>query len=360
MNGSKSNFDALSAELLCNGTMHQLVYIELREGKIKNINIANQVVGIPSDEKYSDFSLNYQADVGVCTIRGGNINSQFMAGSNTKAFYISLDMFGNVDEDEIMAGDYRQLGLTNPSTPKVRLYDVNIARIPGAVVVYGTSGKISNSISGGRLGGSNAIVVEGIVHRLDSDGEVRPYIEGMLVGLPISLYPANGVSIDEVRPGDVIKFTYKGKELRSYSKLFTLTPNSHDDSTVLSPDKLYSEDHPAYNNLDFTSKLSIEGLYGVVEEVGASADSTSVSYQNDRAPSYSLVIRPEGTTDDGKLVTVNVSTARMKDNAGTFVYVYNTRTNTVYSISPTDIELTGKKVYCYINQGTAKAIIYYE
>ena len=101
-------------------------------------------------------------------------------------------------------------------------------------------------------------------------------------------------------------------------------------------------------------------MYGTVEEVGISVASNSVSYPNDKAPKLSILIRPEGTQDDDNLVAVPVTSQSNSDVGGTYVYVYDTSSDTAYSVLPADIELTGKKVYCFIYNAQAKAIIVYE
>lgn len=362
INGRKGDYESLESALLAGGSIHQLVFINYNGDKIKNISISNTAEGFATSDKYEKFTLNYSATAGNCMIYASNINSQFIVPSVTPTFYIPLDRTGEINEDEILAGDYVQMSFVQGVKPDIKIYDVNLARIPGAVVVYGVSGKMTDYIGSGRLKNTNVIVVEDIIYKLDEEeDEYRPYIKGMLLGMPKYMYASEGMDFSDLKSGDVIKVgNYRGNELKSYDKVFTLNRDRRDDASILSSDGTYSEESPAYNTTEFTSKFSINGVYGVVEEVGTVEDPSAVSYQNAAAPKLSIVIRPEGTSDDKKMLTIPVVSQVNSNSGGTYIYVYDTSTDTAYSVNPADIELTGKKVYCYIYSAQARAIVVYE
>lgn len=361
VNGTRSDYDNLRNKLLENGTIHQLVYITYKDGEIKDIAISNASVGMPTSNDYDGFNLNYEAEIGECNIFQGNFNNQFLASPSTMTFYIPLDRAGNVNEDEILAGDYSQMTFKADIKPKLKLYDVNLARIPSAVVVYGSSGNRTNFIGSGRLTGNHAVLVEDIIHKRDSDGEFRPYIKGMLLGMPIYLHPSKGESFDDLNSGDVIKIgAYRGNELISYEKLFTLQRERKDSESVLSPDGDYYEDKPAYNKTDFTSKFSAIGVYGCVEEVGLSKFDSDTSNQNGPISYFSLVVRPAGTQEDDKLITIPLEPQDNGGVPGTYVYVYNTDTKEAVFVNASDIDFKGKTVYCFFYNAVAKEIVVME
>lgn len=361
VNSIRSDYNTLYANLMSGGELHQLVYIKFKGDKIKNIDTANVVDGLPTSDSYDKFTLNYSATAGNCLVYGTNINAQFFVPSTTQTFYIPVDDFGNVYDDEILAGDYEDVGILSGTKPKIKIYDSTFSRIPGAIVIYGIAGKETNYLSSGRLKGTNAFVVEEIYMKLYEDGEVKPAIKGMILGMPKTMYPADYLNIDDLKPGDVIKMgNYRGNELRSYEKLFTQSRDKKDAEAILSMDGLYSDSILAYNKTGTTSKISSVGVLGTVEEVGTTSSGTGVANQNDGTPKYSLIIRPMSSVDDSNLLTIPVTSWYNNDAAGTYIYVFNTRTNTAYAVSPMDIELTGKTVYCFTYDGLAKAIIIYD
>lgn len=359
VNGVKSTYTQLEEALMQNDTLHQLVYIKYRNDNIYDIGISNQVKGFPYyDTAFEGFNLNYESNLGEAVIYGLNIGKKFYAGSLTKTFYISVDDFGNVNEDEIFVDSYSSLGVKQDIKPKLMAYDMNVYRIPNALVIYGISGKFTDYISSGTKAGNIMIVDE--IKKVLVDDEVKTCISGLFLGVEREFYAGENTSFDSIRRGDALYIrNYRGNELYLFQHIFRKESVQYDADSIISIDKEYTEESPAVNNV-LASKFSMSSIYGEVKEVGTIFGNSSVSSQNDRAPTYSLVIQPEGVTEPDGCYTIRNKANSNSDNSSTHVYVYDTDRDVAYWVNIMDVELTGKKVCCYFAEGVARAIVIYE
>lgn len=360
INGVRSTYLELEEALMRNDTLHQLVFIKYRNDNIYDIGISNQAEGFPYyDTEFKGFTLNYESKIGESVIYSSNIGKKFYTESLTKTFYISVDDFGNVNEDEIFVDSYSSLGIKQDIKPKLKAYDMNIYRVPKALVIYGTSGKFTDYISNGGIKTGNIMIVDEIRNVLVDD-EYKLCIRGLFLGIEREFYAGFNTNLDSIRCGDAIYINnYRGKELYKYTLVFRKESVKYDDDSILALDKQYTQENPAVN-APAASRYSMSRIYGEVKEVGTIYGNTSVSYQNDRAPTYALVIQPEGETDpDGCYVIRNRANSN-SDNTSTHVYVYDTDSDVAYCVNIHDIELTGKKVFCYFAEGVARAIVVYE
>ncbi len=361
VDGARSDYDSFMSALGGVGgeIQHQLLRVQYFDGKIKRIETAPVCAGFAYTDEYRDFEMNYEAEAGVDNFYNANIGNKMYA-VHTQTFYIAMDDYGNICEEEILAGKYENIGLKSNIKPKFKVYDMGLNRIPKAMVVYGKTGKTDQYLSTGRLSSRNAFLIENKFTALNDEGVEITGLRGMLLAMPMTFYGIEGEAFDDLDEGDVINPSwYRGNELRTYTKLFTLNSKKGDPSTLLAEDKEYTNLSTGVNSTA-VNNWSITGVYGKIEEIGRWQSSNSRADQNSNASRYSVVVRPKGEPENGKMLTYTFNSQRNTDASGSFIYIFSKRTNKATFVEFVDINLVGKDAFVFSYNGTAKAIVIYE